>query len=82
MVVVALPLTPVGVGTRDVLAVQFFQDFVAGGGTIEQRSAAIAASTTAVAVALTLVEAVAGLIALRWATDLVPTRATPEDPRA
>ena len=72
MVVVALPVTPVGVGTRDVLAAEFLQEFVVGGGTIEQRNAALAASTTTVAVVLTVVEAIAGLVALRWATGLVP----------
>lgn len=76
MVVVALPLTPVGVGTRDVLAAQFFQAYVVGGGTLEQRNATLAAATTTVAVALTMVEAIVGLIALRWATGLVPPPAS------
>jgi hypothetical protein len=80
MVVVALPLTPVGLGTRDVLAAQFFADFVVAGGSLEQRHAALAASTTTIAVALTAVEAVVGLVALRWASGLVPpAEAEPAD---
>ncbi|WP_234022843.1 lysylphosphatidylglycerol synthase domain-containing protein [Sorangium cellulosum] len=66
MVAVTLPLTPQGFGTRDVLAAALFERFAAGA-TREERLAAIAASTTAWAVAITLVEAALGLALLRVA---------------
>ncbi|MGK4000404.1 lysylphosphatidylglycerol synthase domain-containing protein [Sorangium sp. So ce1024] len=64
MVAVTLPLTPQGFGTRDVLAAAMFEGFAAGV-TREERLAAVAATTTTWAVALTLVEAALGLILLR-----------------
>jgi len=64
MVAVTLPLTPQGVGTRDLVAVTFFERFAAGA-THEERLAALAAATTSWAVAITLVEALIGLILLR-----------------
>jgi hypothetical protein len=66
MIAVTLPLTPQGFGTRDVLAAALFERF-AGGATREERLAAIAASTTTWAVALTLVEAALGLALFRVA---------------
>jgi len=65
MVVVTLPLTPQGFGTRDVLAATFFEVY-APGATSTERLAAIAASTTAWGVAITLVEAALGLVLLRY----------------
>jgi hypothetical protein len=64
MVAVTLPITPQGFGTRDVLAAALFEGFAAGA-TRDARLAAIAASTTTWAVALTLVEAALGLALLR-----------------
>ncbi|WP_437753409.1 lysylphosphatidylglycerol synthase domain-containing protein [Sorangium sp. So ce1389] len=66
MVAVTLPLTPQGFGTRDVLAAALFERFAAGA-TREERLAAVAATTTTWAVALTLVEAALGLALLRGA---------------
>ena len=67
MVVVTLPITPQGVGTRDMVAVWAFSSF-ASGDTHAAQAAAISASTTSFAVAFTLVEVVLGLALLRWAT--------------
>jgi hypothetical protein len=76
MVVVTLPLTPLGVGTRDALAATFFVEFVVAP-TEAERLAAVAASTTTMAVALVLLEAALGLALLRAATrkiDVSPGR--------
>lgn len=67
MVVVTLPLTPLGVGTRDALAATFFARYV-DASTEAERIAAVAASTTTFAVALVLLEAALGLALLRSAT--------------
>lgn len=64
MVAVTLPITPQGFGTRDVLAATFFERFAPGDDQPE-RLAALAASTTAWGVAITLVEIVLGLYLLR-----------------
>jgi hypothetical protein len=64
MVAVTLPITPQGFGTRDVLAATFFEVY-APGATSSERLSAIAASTTAWGVAITLVEVVFGLVLLR-----------------
>jgi len=74
MVAVTLPITPQGFGTRDALAALFFEKFAALP-TQEERLAAIAASTTATAVALLVVEAALGLLLLPRATRMVPPRA-------
>ena len=76
MVAVTLPLTPIGLGTRDALAVQFFAPYVQAA-TEAERIAAVAASTMATAVALILLEAALGLALLRSATrriDVGPGR--------
>jgi hypothetical protein len=70
MVVVTLPLSPLGWGTRDVLAATFFERFVAAA-THEQRLAQLAASTTATAVTLTVLSALVGLIFMRPASRLL-----------
>lgn len=64
MVAVTLPITPQGFGTRDVLAATFFEAYAAGG-TSTERLSAIAASTTAWGVAITLIELVFGLLLFR-----------------
>jgi hypothetical protein len=64
MVAVTLPITPAGLGTRDLVAPRLFEAF-ARGATHEERLAAIAASTLSWAVAITLLEALLGLLLLR-----------------
>lgn len=70
MVVVTLPITPQGFGTRDVLAATLLLPFAIGG-TDEERRAAIAAATASWGAVLTLVEAALGLLLLRRATRLL-----------
>ena len=66
MVAMTLPLTPQGFGTRDVIAQQLFESY-ATGNTQAERFAAISAATTSWAVAITLVDAVIGLLLMRIA---------------
>lgn len=75
MVVVTLPITPQGFGTRDLLAATFFEQF-ATGATSEARLAAIAAATTSWGVASTLGEALLGL----WLTRRAVALLTPASP--
>ncbi len=74
MVVVTLPLTPQGVGTRDLVAATFFERFAAGA-THDDRLAALAAATTSWAVAFTLVEVVIGVVLLRRAVPALEAKA-------
>lgn len=74
MVGVTLPITPQGLGTRDLLAAMFFERF-AQGATHEERLAAIVASTTSWVVAFTLTEALFGLLLLRKALPALEKRA-------
>ena len=76
MVAVTLPLTPQGFGTRDVLAATLLESFAAFP-TKGERLAAIAASTTAWGVAITLVEIVFALVLFRFQT---PIPASPNPP--
>jgi hypothetical protein len=76
MVAVTLPITPQGVGTRDLLAGTLFERF-AEGATREERLAAIGASTASFAAAITLVELVIGLALLRAALPTPNTSAAP-----
>lgn len=64
MVAVTLPITPQGAGTRDLVAVTFFEK-LAHGATHQERMAAIAATTASWLVAITLVQVVLGLGLLR-----------------
>lgn len=73
MVVVTLPLTPLGVGTRDALAAELLARFV-DAPTEAERLAAVAASTTTTAVALVVLEAALGLLFLRRASRLLEGR--------
>jgi hypothetical protein len=73
MVGVTLPITPQGLGTRDLLAVTFFERFAAGA-THEARLAAIAAATTSWVIALTLADALLGLVLLRRALPALERR--------
>jgi len=70
MVVVTLPLTPQGFGTRDALAATLFEQF-AMGETKPARLAAVAAATTSWGVASTLGEALLGLWLTRRAMRLI-----------
>jgi len=70
MVAVTLPLTPLGIGTRDALAATFFAGY-ASGPSEPERLAAVAASTATVAVVLVIVEAALGLALARRATRLM-----------
>ena len=65
MIAVTLPITPQGLGTRDVLAGTFFAAF-APGPTPEDRLAVVLAVTTTWGVAVTLVDALVGLALLRY----------------
>lgn len=66
MVAATLPITPQGIGTRDVLAATLLERFAAGA-SHEERLSSIAAATTSAAVALTLVELLIGVTFLRAA---------------
>lgn len=76
MVVSTLPISPQGVGTRDVAALTFFASF-APGQTPAEQGAAIAAATTSWAVGFTLVEAVLGLLLLKRAMPGLESGSTP-----
>jgi hypothetical protein len=80
MVGVTLPITPQGLGTRDLLAVTFFERF-AHGVTHEERLAAIAAATTSWLVAFTLVEGLFGLVLLKRALPAMERRAAAAEAR-
>jgi hypothetical protein len=66
MVATTLPITPQGIGTRDVLAATFFEQFAVAA-TREERLAMVAAATASWGIALTLIEAVFGLLFMRVA---------------
>jgi hypothetical protein len=74
MVAVVLPITPQGVGTRDMVAAHFFARF-AQGATPGEQAAVIAACTTSWAVAITLVQAVLGLLVLKRALPSLEAKA-------
>ena len=73
MVGATLPITPQGLGTRDLIAAHFFERF-ASGATHEERVAAIVASTTSWVVAFTLTQALFGLLLLRKALPALEKR--------
>lgn len=72
MLVSALPITPQGVGTRDVVAIQLLAGYAPGGR--EQQIAAIAAATLSWACALTLVQAIISPLFMRRAQSLMRAR--------
>lgn len=77
MVVVNLPISSHGLGTRDALAAAFFERFVSAP-THAERLAAVAACTTSIVVTMVLVECLVGLFFLYFATRLgLQLRATP-----
>jgi hypothetical protein len=71
MIAVTLPITPQGFGTRDVLASTFFAAF-APGDTAADRLAVIVAATSSWGVIIMLVDAVLGLILLRYRMQAEP----------
>jgi hypothetical protein len=64
MVVVTLPFTPQGFGSRELVAAFFFERF-APGATHEERLAALVAATMSWGVVFTVIEALLGLVLLR-----------------
>lgn len=78
MFVGALPVTPQGVGTRDVVAVELLARFAVG--APDEQRAAIAAATLSFAVMLTLVELIISPLFLRAAYGLLG-RDDPDGPR-
>ncbi len=73
MVLVTLPLTPQGLGTRDAFAAAAFLPF-APGATPAEQLASLGAATMAWGVALTLVEAAFGLAMMRLAMPRLSKR--------
>lgn len=69
MVVQALPITPQGVGTRDVFAYHYFARYAVGG--IAEQQAAVAATTLTFAVALTLIQIGFSLMLMRRALSKI-----------
>jgi hypothetical protein len=77
MVIVALPITPQGAGTRDVVSVTFFSQFAAG--TSGQQRAAVLATTVTFAVALSLIQVFFSSALMRRALRMI-TGAKPSQP--
>ena len=73
MLVVTLPITPQGIGTRDVLALQLLRPYAPG-----HAAAAIAATTLSWAGAITLVQALLSPLFMRRAQRLLAARPEPE----
>jgi hypothetical protein len=73
MVLVTLPLTPQGIGTRDAFAAATFRPFAAGA-TEAEKLARLGAATMSWGVALTLVEAILGLVMMRMAMPRLSRR--------
>ncbi|MBT8496545.1 MAG: flippase-like domain-containing protein [Deltaproteobacteria bacterium] len=69
LVVLALPITPAGVGTRDALSLTLFAGFAAGG-TVAEQQAAVAAATLSWAVAGSLTQIVLSVLSMRWLEQL------------
>lgn len=76
MLVAALPITPQGIGTRDVVALELLSRFAPG-----HHGAAVVAATLSYACALTLVQAVFSPLLMRRARRLLG-RPAPERPAA
>jgi hypothetical protein len=78
MLVTALPITPQGVGTRDVISVQLLASYAAG--SREQQLAAVAAATLSWACALTLVQAIVSPLFMRRAQRMLGASANRSSP--
>ncbi len=72
MLVAALPITPQGIGTRDVIALQLLAQYA--GGDESQRAATLAAATLSWAAALTVVQALISPWFMRSARALLRER--------
>ncbi len=72
MVVVALPITPQGVGTRDVFALGLFARYAQG--SAAEQAASVAAATLSWAVAITLVQVTLSPLFMRRAYRLLGER--------
>lgn len=92
MVAVTLPITPQGLGTRDLLAATFFVGY-APGDTQEERLAVLAAATTSWVVVSLLASGALGLVLMRFAmphlalvglktANASPSPSGPDSPRA
>lgn len=78
MVVVALPITPQGVGTRDWFCMHYFSRYAPG--SAEDQAAAIAATTLTFVVALTILQIIGSLLLMRRALAmLAPPPPAPSD---
>lgn len=75
MVLVALPITPQGVGTRDLFAVHVLTVYAVG--TAGERETAVAAATLCWAIALTLVQIPLSLIMMRFVSSRLPWHPLP-----
>jgi hypothetical protein len=71
MLITALPITPQGVGTRDVVAIELLARYAPGGR--EDQVAAVAAATLSWAVALTLIHVLFSPLFMRRAQRLLGT---------
>jgi hypothetical protein len=80
MLVVSMPVAPLGLGTRDALVAQFFQDNVTGAQTVDERLGVLAAATVAMAVATAIFGALTGLVMMRYALRLIPPDASKAEP--
>jgi uncharacterized membrane protein YbhN (UPF0104 family) len=69
MLVTALPITPQGVGTRDVVAVQLLASYAPG--NHQQQLAAVAAATLSWACAITIVQAIVSPLFMRRAQRML-----------
>jgi uncharacterized membrane protein YbhN (UPF0104 family) len=69
MLVTALPITPQGVGTRDVVAMELLARYAPGGR--QEQLAAVAAATLSFACALTLVQALVSPLLMRRAQRML-----------
>jgi hypothetical protein len=77
MFLVALPITPQGVGTRDWFCLAFFARFAAG--EPSEREAAVAATTLSFAVAIALVSAVFSPVLMQRALRSLDARKKPSN---
>lgn len=78
MVVQALPITPQGVGTRDVFAFHYFARFAPG--DLASQQAAVAATTLTFAVALSLIQIAFSLFLMPRALAALAKQPAPQTP--
>ena len=73
MIIVALPVTPQGVGTRDWFALAYFAKFAEG--AMSERESAVAATTLSFAAMISILQAVFGLFLMHRALRILAARA-------